>query len=62
MDPIESQNARDARVEQLWRRLDTEKKGGLKLKDLQMGLRKIDHRERLRSMGKLGIIANNNKL
>lgn len=46
MDPLlESQNARDARVERLWRQLDTLKKGELDLADLRRGLKKIDHRE-----------------
>jgi hypothetical protein len=46
MDPLlESQNARDARVERLWRQLDTLKKGELDLVDLRRGLKKIDHRE-----------------
>jgi solute carrier family 25 (mitochondrial phosphate transporter), member 23/24/25/41 len=44
MDPLESQNARDARVEQLWGQLDTLKKGELDLKGLRSGLQKIDHR------------------
>lgn len=46
MDPLlEPQNARDARVERLWRQLDTLKKGELDLADLRRGLKKIDHRE-----------------
>ena len=46
MDPLlGSQNARDARVEHLWRQLDTLKKGELDLADLRRGLKKIDHRE-----------------
>jgi solute carrier family 25 phosphate transporter 23/24/25/41 len=45
MDPLlESQNARDARVERLWRQLDIDKKGELDLSGLRKGLRKIDHR------------------
>ncbi|KAI1780629.1 mitochondrial carrier [Hypoxylon cercidicola] len=39
----ESQNQRDARVEQLWRRLDYQGKGELDWKGLQKGLRRIDH-------------------
>ncbi|XXG97562.1 hypothetical protein Hte_003867 [Hypoxylon texense] len=39
----ESQNQRDARVEQLWRRLDYQSKGELDWKGLQKGLRRIDH-------------------
>lgn len=40
----ESQNARDKRMEELWRKLDPQGKGELDLKGLQRGLRKIDHR------------------
>ncbi|KAI0181831.1 mitochondrial carrier [Hypoxylon sp. FL1284] len=39
----ESQNQRDARVEELWRRLDYQGKGELDWKGLQKGLRRIDH-------------------
>ncbi|KAH6656811.1 mitochondrial carrier domain-containing protein [Truncatella angustata] len=39
----ESQNARDARVEALWKRLDYQGKGELDWKALQRGLKKIDH-------------------
>ncbi|KAG4032676.1 hypothetical protein MFRU_006g01440 [Monilinia fructicola] len=39
----ETQNARDDRVEQLWRKLDTNKKGEIDLQELQKGLRRIDH-------------------
>ncbi|KAI4867152.1 mitochondrial carrier [Hypoxylon rubiginosum] len=39
----ESQNQRDARVEQLWTRLDYQSKGELDWKGLQKGLRRIDH-------------------
>lgn len=39
----ETQNARDDRVEQLWRKLDTKKKGEINLQELQKGLRRIDH-------------------
>ena len=42
----ESQNAQDARVENLWQTLDTKKEGQLDLAGLQKGLRKIDHRRR----------------
>jgi solute carrier family 25 phosphate transporter 23/24/25/41 len=41
----ETQNAQDARVEQLWRTLDTRKEGHLDLNGLKKGLRKMDHRE-----------------
>lgn len=44
MDMQESQNQRDKRVEELWRKLDTQGRGELDLKGLQKGLRKIDHR------------------
>jgi solute carrier family 25 phosphate transporter 23/24/25/41 len=40
----ESQNARDGRMEELWRKLDPRGKGELDLKGLQRGLRRIDHR------------------
>ncbi|CCD54608.1 similar to calcium dependent mitochondrial carrier protein [Botrytis cinerea T4] len=39
----ETQNARDERVEQLWRNLDTNQKGEINLQELQKGLRRIDH-------------------
>ncbi|KAM3065223.1 hypothetical protein ACMFMF_011349 [Clarireedia jacksonii] len=39
----ESQNARDERVEQLWKQLDTSQKGEIDLQELQRGLRKINH-------------------
>ncbi|EJT79212.1 calcium dependent mitochondrial carrier protein [Gaeumannomyces tritici R3-111a-1] len=39
----ESQNARDKRMEELWRKLDPQAKGELDLKGLQRGLRRIDH-------------------
>ncbi|KAI3394566.1 hypothetical protein diail_2557 [Diaporthe ilicicola] len=39
----ESQNQRDSRVEELWRKLDPQGTGELDLKGLQKGLRKIDH-------------------
>ena len=45
MDLLESQNAKDARVERLWRQLDTLKKGELDMNDLRRGLKKIDHRK-----------------
>lgn len=41
----ESQNQRDARVEQLWAELDPNRSGELDLKGLRKGFRKIDHRE-----------------
>ncbi|KAI9744946.1 MAG: hypothetical protein M1818_001873 [Claussenomyces sp. TS43310] len=44
MDLIEAQNARDGRIEHLWRQLDTARKGELDLKGLRKGLQKIDHR------------------
>ncbi|KAK7403462.1 hypothetical protein QQX98_010783 [Neonectria punicea] len=39
----ESQNARDARVEELWASLEPEGTGELDLKGLKKGLRRIDH-------------------
>lgn len=41
----ESQNQRDSRVEELWKKLDPHGTGELDLKGLQKGLRKIDHRQ-----------------
>ena len=41
----ESQSAQDARVEELWKKLDTRKQGYLDLEGLKRGLAKIDHRE-----------------
>lgn len=41
----EPQNQRDARVEELWIKLDPTRSGELDVKGLQKGLRKIDHRE-----------------
>jgi hypothetical protein len=46
---IENQNARDARVEKLWKKLDIKQKGELDLEDLQKGLHKIDHRQQAES-------------
>ncbi|KAI1388449.1 mitochondrial carrier [Hypoxylon trugodes] len=43
MEMDESQNQRDARVEQLWRKLDYQGTGELDWKGLQKGLRRIDH-------------------
>ncbi|KAI0843726.1 mitochondrial carrier [Hypoxylon sp. FL0890] len=43
MEMEESQNQRDARVEQLWRQLDYQGKGALDWKGLQKGLKRIDH-------------------
>jgi solute carrier family 25 phosphate transporter 23/24/25/41 len=40
----ESANAQDARVEELWRRLDGTARGYLDLAGLKKGLRKMDHR------------------
>ncbi|KAG9228403.1 calcium dependent mitochondrial carrier protein-like protein [Amylocarpus encephaloides] len=39
----ESQNSRDARIEQLWSKLDPQKKGELDINGLRKGLHKIDH-------------------
>lgn len=41
---LESQNSKDARVEQLWRKLNAEGKGELDLNGLKKGLKKINHR------------------
>lgn len=42
---VETQNQRDARVEELWRKLDLDRSGELDWKGLKRGLRKIDHRK-----------------
>lgn len=42
---LESQNQRDRRVEELWRKLDPQGVGELDVKGLQKGLRRIDHRQ-----------------
>ena len=39
--------AREARVEKLWRRLDTKNEGKLDANGLKRGLQGIDHRKRL---------------
>lgn len=44
-DMEESQNQRDRRVEELWQKLDPQKKGELDIKGLRKGLRKMDHRQ-----------------
>ena len=41
----EPQKAQDARVEELWRKLDSSKEGQLDREGLKKGLRKINHRE-----------------
>ena len=43
MEPRD-QEEQDARVEKLWRTLDTQKQGHLDAKGLKNGLKKIDHR------------------
>ena len=40
----EDQSAQDARVEKLWKVLDTGKEGQLNLNGLKKGLKKMDHR------------------
>lgn len=44
MDPLETQNARDNRVERLWKQLDISNKGELDLEGFKSGLQRIDHR------------------
>lgn len=44
MELHETQNARDKRVENLWRRLNPQGTSELDVKGLQKGLRRIDHR------------------
>lgn len=41
----EDQKAQHARVEKLWKDLDTRKEGHLDLKGLKQGLGKLNHRE-----------------
>jgi solute carrier family 25 phosphate transporter 23/24/25/41 len=43
MDIPETQNSRDARIEELWKKLDPQNKGEIDLKGLQRGLKRIDH-------------------
>jgi len=43
LDMEESQNQRDKRVEELWRKLDPAGQGELDFKGLQKGLKRIDH-------------------
>ncbi|ELR05808.1 hypothetical protein VC83_04415 [Pseudogymnoascus destructans] len=43
MKLLESQNERDARVEDLWRHLDPKETGEIDLKGLQRGLKKLNH-------------------
>lgn len=43
----EDQSSQDARVERLWRVLDTRKEGHLNLNGLKKGLSKMDHRTRV---------------
>lgn len=45
MEIEESQNQRDKRVEELWRRLDAQGKRELDFKGLKKGLTRIDHRQ-----------------
>lgn len=45
MELNESKSQRDTRIEQLWEKLDPQRKGELDLKGLQKGLRRIDHRQ-----------------
>lgn len=45
MEMEESQNERDNRVEELWRKLDPAGHGELDFKGLQKGLKRIDHRK-----------------
>jgi solute carrier family 25 phosphate transporter 23/24/25/41 len=45
MEIPESQNSRDARIEQLWQKLDPQRKGELDVNGLRKGLSRIDHRK-----------------
>ena len=42
---VESENARDQRVKNLWGTLDSRKEGQIDLNGLKKGLKKMDHRE-----------------
>lgn len=42
---LEDQRARDARVDKLWRTLDTGNEGQLDINGLKRGLIKMDHRK-----------------
>ena len=42
---LDGQKAQDARVEGLWRKLDTQNEGHLDIKGLKLGLNKMDHRK-----------------
>lgn len=44
----ESQNEKDARVENLWRHLDPKETGEIDLKGLRQGLKTLNHRSYLR--------------
>ena len=47
----EDKGDQDARVEKLWRTLDTRKEGRLDANGLRKGLEKIDHREQMIRLG-----------
>ena len=46
---VDDAKAQDARVEKLWRDLDTRKEGCLDVNGLKRGLQKIDHRKNVLS-------------
>jgi solute carrier family 25 phosphate transporter 23/24/25/41 len=58
----ESQNERDRRVEELWKKLDPTGQGELDFKGLQKGLRRIDHREAPRAFRGKGHLADSSPL
>jgi len=43
MDLPETQNSRDSRIEELWKKLDPKGKGQIDIHGLRHGLKKIDH-------------------
>ena len=48
MEPLpESPDARDLRIEHLWKKLDPQNKGELDFNGLKKGLIRIDHRKKL---------------
>jgi solute carrier family 25 (mitochondrial phosphate transporter), member 23/24/25/41 len=62
MELEESQNARDKRVEDLWKKLDPQGKKELDFKGLQRGLRRIDHRQRPITCSRRGLLINRRSL
>ncbi len=55
VEMTQSQNERDRRVEDLWRKLDPAGHGELDFKGLQKGLKRIDHRKNTNHSQRWGI-------